>query len=70
MNGNLHEKIGPRKEDNPCPAPFEMELKIAKVPNQPDLSSGGIASEIIEYPTGNTHPNPAPLAILEITNIR
>jgi hypothetical protein len=66
--GNLQEKIGPKKADRPCPAPLDMELKIARVPNQPDLSSAGIASEIIEYPTGRTHPNPAPLKTLEITS--
>lgn len=47
-----------------------MELKIARVPNHPDLSSAGIASEIIEYPTGKTYPYPAPLDTLEITNIK
>ena len=67
--GNLHVKIGPINDDKACPTPFETELKIAKVPNQPDHSSGGIASEMIEYPTGNTQPRPAPLNILETTNI-
>ena len=43
---------------------------MANVPNQPDLSSGGMASETIEYPTGKTHPNPAPHATLEITKTR
>jgi hypothetical protein len=69
MKGNLHPYIGPINDDNACPVPLEMELKIANVPNQPDLSSGGIASDIIEYPTGKTHPNPAPLSILLKINI-
>ena len=48
INGNLQPKIGPIKDDKACPVPFEIELKIANIPNHPDLSSGGIASEIIE----------------------
>jgi hypothetical protein len=48
MNGNLQDNMGPTNEDNPCPNPFDKELKIANVPNQLDLSFGGMVSEMIE----------------------
>ena len=66
----IEEKIENLKSRNIDTYDIEIELNIAKVPNQPDRSSGGIASDIIEYPTGKTHPNPAPLNILEIINIK
>ena len=47
-NGNLQVKIGPKNEESPCPIPLDIELRIAKVPNHPERSSAGIASEIIE----------------------
>ena len=67
--GNRQVNIGPIKDDNACPIPFETELRIANVPNHPDRSSGGIESEIIEYPTGKTQPSPAPESILEMMSI-